>query len=488
MANILIGYKNLLFEDDTTVTAGDEHADHPDDNLQLKHPESYWRADDLTASYVQIDLGQAKTPDLAAILYSTATRQRNLLRETDTIDASALWSKTNATVTIGLSPPAGVSDTDYTLAATGGAVSHYLSQTRAVAAYATRWDSSIKYIAAQCYVKEKGATFPGTLEMEIDYASASGLASIEIDPTAGTVNTTNTTSMTIVSSGIESVGDGWYRVWLVASDNFAGGSFTQDIVLRCYLTDETFARTYTPATPNAEAIGLAGLKLSLSNDISVYEPNPTNDAGGIVVFKRDSSAMTPPSAGTAFDAGDQTIHSVVASEVADSRDWGHAWHSYLENRKAYQHYLIEIHDQDNANGQVDTSNLYLGPAWQPTQNVKTWGIRPGKTREWDLSFEFATWADAMGEAHAMGLQDRITDGLSVGRSYSGAEYVAELNPILVIVDPDEGDYGQQMILYGRLTSFQMGLGVDQHVAGDRGDGEAGQRPGFSFSIRELIPG
>jgi hypothetical protein len=131
--------------------------------------------------------------------------------------------------------------------------------------------------------------------------------------------------------------------------------------------------------------------------------------------------------------------------------------------------------------------VYVGPVWQPTVNVANgWTIRPAagspsvgrayggqeyrpqisEPRELTLRLAYESPADAFAEAAAMGVK------------------VGQHSPILVIIDPDEDEYGQEQMIYGTLTDLRIG-----HMGwfSDRGDGVAGQRYEINMKVRELLP-
>lgn len=464
MADITIGYQNHCLESGVTFTPTSEGANNDADNLGKPHPESYWRLTTISGKpNVLVTFPGPRRYRLVAPLYTTASPHQNLVRNGHTLSTTAGWTSAQATRSMQGSaiPTLAVPIVTLSAAEAGaGSVQHAVTQAW------TRPENATWTLTLSGYVNTASVGNTAKARFEL-WTSASHYAYVDIDLADGSVNSSSALGDYAIDSATSTLFSGtWYRVVLTVTMTTHEGGVTT----RLWVLNSSYATTYTGA---GESYQIGGVTLEMASS-----------AGAAILGETGKAPFFSLTVGT----NSSDLIPLVANRNLGAWYATHGWtHGYklLSADQWAASLTPHFYDPHNTDSQLDISQIYIGPVWQPTQNIKSLSIRPARTREWTIDLGFQSRADAWAEAHAMGIKDRLTDSLSVGRSYSGAEYVAELNPVLVIIDPDEDTYGQEQILYGRLTDFQMHA---SRVLLDTVDNVMRPMPAVSFSLRELLPG
>ena len=486
MANIIIGYKNLCLESGVTFTPSTEHADHDADNLGKAHPESFWRMTSPLRQTLTVTLPAPYLFNLVAPLYLTSSGHQNALQNTRDFN-NADWSTTGLAGTFstegGFLFAGGEPLIPWDIKEDTSTGTHLIDQ----ATIEKPKSATAFQVGVELYMLVGGISFNPTRRVKIGIFKGSNNASAIFDPQAGTHISSSTAGdyhgtvdAEIATVTGHTVFGTVYRLRMVCQTGTADDDFT---VRLQFLNGAS-----SSYTGSASEGGVFMAPKCIYTDHGVFDTDEISS--DIFLTGDDRSAVWRNGAFVDDAIGQDQITNEMyhitrrgdAQDFVASRGHVHTY-SYREAGVGETSVAMEFHDATDGKSVLDLSNVYVGPSWQPTQNLVAMSINPTGNREFQIDLGFQTWEDAMGEAHAMGIKQSRYQ--AIGRSYGGAEYQAEMSPVLVIVDADEDQFSQELMIYGRVTSFSLDrAGWFQ----DRGDGTAGTRPRVSFTIRELLPG
>jgi hypothetical protein len=320
------------------------------------------------------------------------------------------------------------------------------------------------------------------LLFRVDNGTDSQRALVRIDHSTSTpsVNSTEVSTWTLDDYSLtqDLLGTNYWLLKMLITVN------ADPATLRCRIgeLDGSFTASYTG--DNSSSIYFMAPFLAVCSDIDIVslDVNNTSIAGpvyqvmlddvGTFGIPRWTGVGTPLAASNAVGVWD------------DSRDWLHALPTIISegditgvpptNRRYCR---VRLYDPSNADSQVDVSNIYIGPHWQPTRNVDL---------GWSVTFDNETGGRIVnGSIAYLSEQDALADGMQmaaksgVGTRYGsvadgGQEYRSDKEPILLLLNPDEELYGQEMIVYGYLERFQL-------MSRPR------DRYEFQFTVKEILP-
>ncbi|MDH3673376.1 MAG: hypothetical protein OES46_19825, partial [Gammaproteobacteria bacterium] len=286
----------------------------------------------------------------------------------------------------------------------------------------------------------------------------------------------------------------WWRVVMPFALQYA-----QNVLdLEIWVLDENFTASYTAVA--ADKIQVAGVGLVLlpyNKSVSLQSigyDGTTSVTGARWLVKYGTTEMDNPT-----DNNDDA-HSGFMSlglgantkTLGDANGWMHGYYAPqypdiipgVPSVRYDEYLMIEFHDDENALGQFDMSNLWIGNAWTPSINIRDddFSIEPwdmsersvstptgqeytaahNAPRAFSMTWRYASKADALGDFMALSAK------------------VGKHSPVLVVVDPDEAAYGQELMLYGRATNLQV---VSLPYSATLG----GTGWGINMRVRELIP-
>ena len=436
MGNIVFGYENHLFRPGTVFSAGSEAVGHEAEKLGDPNPASYWRATALTgiAPWVQATFDDILPWNLIAPLYVTASPHQNLVNQGFSLGAA--WTSNNASV----NPGVGVIPTTEipirVLFATGsGSLEHSLDQTYG------RNATSAWTVTTSVYVNTANVGNSANAGFQIDDGGATNFALVTINLSTGAVNTqTDGGFLSITSATSTLVSGTWYRVEFTCT----AAAFVGDLRARLLPLDSSYSSTYSQAN---ESFELGGVTVELGDTAGAAIDSRTGQASfWSVSLLYDSDDLMPLP-----DRRDrETWHA--------ARGWLHALKSYqtVQYGSGVRTYYL---DENNPSGNLEISNKFVGMGWQPEANIElgfSITINPdtgGRVLAGEI--KYASEADALGDGIPMALLSGVGAKRSTIAS-GGQEFRDDgRKPILVILDPDESEYGQEITLYGWLDEFSL---------------------------------
>lgn len=458
MANIILAWDNAILAADF-FTPSSEAAGYDADNLANPHPSAFWRLTTLSGDpNVLVDYGTGGAfIELYAVLYATATPHQNALEDSNRFNEVS-WTKTNLDG-MATSPGMPVPDEVIRLSpwniGANGSGEHYLSQS---------WTKPNRYadLAAPTYVFQtwlKRAS--GTAQARIAAGGttfASNYCALDINlGTGAAYNSGDTGNFTLLSYEITALGDDWYR---------CGITFTCDtsstIDVRAYVLNSSFTLSYTAGTEHMYMLGpllyrgSAAPSTIMSADMLIdgsapfwaaeshWTDSPSWPVPGNLTYTSGDIYFAPQPSLRRFTAG---------------RGWYHSFH--VPSVAAHQEFSkIYLWDPDNVDAQLDVSNIYAGPIWQPSVNFQPswqWLAPDPMTGSRILQIEFAALPESEVYEQLMPMLYKCKVGRppSTVVTNSGQEYRPGHIPVLAILDPAETEYTQEQTLYAYIDDIAL---------------------------------
>ncbi len=509
MANILFGYKNLCLESGVTFTPSSEAADHDADNLGKAHPSQFWRATTITGTpTVLIDFGRAKMFDLVALLYAKMTPHRQLFKYTSDL-RNAAWTKQGLTLSSFSVAELQASGPTVTTAGgetvTGWIVPEDTStgQHRIYQATISKIEASQSAISFDVYARKYGAA-TRHLRLLIEGATSGDQATADFNLSTGAVNSsTSIGNFVDIDAAVDSYQDGdgntVYRCKMICITD-GNASLAE---ARIGILDAAFSGSYTGVAD--EGLFVWAPKLEMTQWVTTTTVS-VDDIGDSFALSEDGRAsawrlydvVVPSSWPSRFDIdqgtgdplGNVWAHAPMRADLVElDRDVGFI-HSYakfaaplVDNR-----ITVYVFDPENADSQIDISNIYIGPSWQPTRNIDervAWEFdEETGGRVLRLELAWASEADAYAEAMPMALRSGVGTKSSAVAD-GGQEFRANKKPILVIIDPDETTYAQEQMVYGFLDDVR--IRGNRYITDMDGAGTAGLAYSIEMTIKEVLP-
>ena len=240
--------------------------------------------------------------------------------------------------------------------------------------------------------------------------------------------------------------------------------------------------SYTGSGALAQTISGLGLGYARSDIFQAADVDGVLDAAPLVGSSRALLWGLPDYASAFETPGTNFAARADEQGWVDAMGWGHAYFPDFANVNDPDLDLI-FHDATASLSALDISNIYIGPVWQPSQNVRSIAVNPAAQapgvartiggqeyraevrapREWTVDLWYQHYSDA--EADWFDMSAKV--GLH--------------GPVLVIEDPDNPS--QKGTIYGTVTGYSE---VREKWFQDRGDGTSGLRPHCGFTVRELL--
>jgi hypothetical protein len=485
MGNVIFGYRNLVVSENPTITPGDEVAAFPANNLKIAHPTEFWRYDTLASGYVDFDFGAtAPRYDLICPLYTTASPIRNILTSTlKPISAPSEWVETGCSlVGIGFGDGYPAISEHAQLQAIdedGSTGAHYVQQVY-TAPWVTSGAADYSVVAAVIVTNNTDTS----RNLRLHCFNGTDFVRVNIDHSTSTpsVNSTDNSGWTLDDYSLTQFSEAT-NYWLLKV-LFTVNTDPATISFRLWALDASFNGSYAGDGGAGPFVDFMAPFMALSNDVDIYslDINTTSIAGPVYQVLLDDIATfsTPLLTGVG--------RPLAASNAVDiwrtKYGWTHALCTIISegdiggtpptNRRYCR---VRLYDPNNADSQVDVSNIYVGPHWQPSRNIDM---------GWSVTFDNETGGRIVtGSIAYLSEEDALADGMQmaakagVGTRYGsvadgGQEYRWDKEPILLILNPDEELYGQEMIVYGYLERFQL-----MNKPRDRYE--------FQFTVKEVLP-
>jgi hypothetical protein len=441
MAKVILAARNLITASGLTITGSSEAASMPDDNIAVEHPSEPWRITTLSGANVVIDLVEPTQWDVAALICTTATPHRNLVLRSGDF-SHATWTKTNITATLsnvaGSVIPGVVTPTwDLTASGAGNlersteqlVVEPSGSQQYTASVYVRRQDGNGGHVR----LTAEGQYYPNT-----DYA----WSNFNLTTGAAAANSDNG-NITLDGSSITSLGSGWYRISITFTS--IGDSATNIVI---NLLNSAFNDTFVlgsgadlmVAAPQVELGATAGDAAKTTTAQGSHWQVQGHQADSWGSPNTDSDLLALP----------------LSSDLVDWKsDVGFIHALYRPTTAVNQRYVrIRFFDDNNLDGTLDIGTVFLGREFQPT-----YGFAPDSL---DIGWvENADTSEAAGgqEYRSIGAVKRVASFSLMALSKAEAwgdimalrRHAGMSLPVIVMLDPDETSYGQEMMVYGFLN-------------------------------------
>jgi len=505
--NIIIGYRNLFIEDNAAIGSSTADASFGHANLGMAHPSEFWRATTVDPSCkATLDVDSVlSSPDIRLIcpLYVTATAIRNLVPWSQNPlggVAGGEWVVTNGAFSAFASPgttPLACRDSVVTALADDATSGTHTAVNDYTIPWGTALNGQVATFTLSGFVwfsTDTDSNLKLLLTIQEDPGGSAEYVSFRFDPDApGTLDlVTDGTSTNLTNYAYtytqDSLATKFYRLDWSVSVSASAVSTIRTLIQTIRASDD--AGTYSGSAEKVVFVAPT-MQLSPSNTKASV---PATTSAIVAPTWQVRIGDDPTFASYEWASNGRHLISSENQAFAEARGWTHGDPVVIPNTgitsgtPPTNRYYMEIffYDPDNTATDLDVSNIYVGPMWQPTRNVVGLQINPnayepavGRSyggqeyraqidgpREWQIDLGFQTWADAMREAHAMGIRQ------------------GQHSPVLVIRDADDKATGAEGILYGTLSGLTIG---QSKWFQDRGDSTAGNMPAVSFRVRELLP-
>ena len=442
-----IVYDNLVDPSSVTVTGSTTALGSPTD-VQILQPSEFFRTSVVNDGYVDIDFNAVRGFDVIALLNSNATRHRNLLRQSNTLDTSP-WTKTNINaVTEGDTSegPVGTVGTSNAVYDNGTSGEHKLTQA-GIAGVASGGFTHTPITLGAYLGFESGQLDEARLHFEAN----SDYVYCDFDLAAGTAGTPQTVDMSNASASITAVSSisttniDWYWCQVTATPDSA---LFSDISAVLYLMDGNGAISYSGST---NLLWVCGMQMELGSTI---------DRDELAVTTTDAAALVRVTESTGDVAGAEWQHVSPRNLTGRGRT---DWFVVLDSPHYGANPRVEVSDEFNLDGYLNFGRIVIGQAVSIDDNLTNYvpdvteiggegrarggqhyrGIH-SRTRIADFDFEYLTRAQAMGEMMQI--------YRALGRSTPG----------FFVADEYEATYPDEFAIYGFISGDhpvvrQMGL-------------------------------
>lgn len=213
----------------------------------------------------------------------TQTTRTNMCLQSEVFGTTWVTGSSSVNADVATAPD-GTTTADR-LNVTVATATHYVAQAITTVATTT--------YTASCYIKDDGARYVGISSTDAPEHFISVLADLSLGAVVAT--DVGATSGTIVDSGIEDAGGGWYRLWITGNHNESGSNFFY------VYTSDSDSPTFT-STGQVSYLGVAGedalcwgAQFELGTTLTEYIP--TTDAARsadypVVVLPASTAAGT----------------------------------------------------------------------------------------------------------------------------------------------------------------------------------------------------
>jgi hypothetical protein len=378
---MILGFPNRI--DACTLSGGSWVAGLPLDNLKNRVIGKVARSTDdaLASTKFDIDMSSAKIVNALAVINhnlslaaqfriratneSTAT---NLLTYSEQFD-NAAWTKTRSTVSANAeTAPDGQATADK-LVEDGTASNNHYAYTLATIAATTVYTWSI-------YAKAGERTWLGMSA----YDGSTHLTYFNLS--AGTVGT-NASGNT---ASIESIGDGWYRCVITRT---SGAGTTGAI--ECYLAEGDSDITFSG--DGTSGLYLWGAQLEAGSTVTSYYPttssSATRPAGYMDSWQNylyDSNWQDVWPSVYPYESLEWESDNYWSGQYTEEEISGYttALVHILPSLKVARYWRIEFDDTSNSDGYVQCGRVFIGPTWEPEENVANGAAQLGWETKTDV--------------------------------------------------------------------------------------------------------
>jgi hypothetical protein len=347
-------YDNLVDDAAATITGSTAVTGFGATNVQALQPSVKFRTSVVNDGYLDADFNAVREFDTIAVVNSNATRHRNMLRQSNTLN-TAPWTKTNiSSVTEGDTSEApvgtvGTSNAVYDNATSG---EHKLVQSGVLDPLSGGF-SHTPIVLGGFLGFESGQIDEARLRFEAnsDYVYA------DFDLAAGTAGTAQAVDFSSASASITAIASttttnlDWYWCEITGTPD-SEGAVAYDVTLN--LMDGNGAISYSGST---NFLWVCGLQLELGSTIDRSQLVATTSEHGALVRVTESTGDV-----TGADWMHWAPRDLTRRERSD-------WHVALASPHYGDNPRIEVYDEYNADAYIEMGRVLIGDALTISGNL-----------------------------------------------------------------------------------------------------------------------